>query len=86
MSQTAVKARATVFAPVSDDIPSGDVACDECMSDPSQYLTDFGVTCPTCRGTGHFADPDFYDADDGFDARSEFGTMPRLSGRGRGQL
>lgn len=68
------------------EIPPGERACDECLEDPDQYLADFGVTCPTCLGLGHFPDPDFYDADDVFDARSEWGSMPRLRGNGRGQL
>lgn len=68
------------------EVPEGDIRCTECAGDAIQYRIDFGVDCPTCRGTGHHADPDYYDAVESFDPYREFGTMPSLHGRGRGQL
>lgn len=67
-------------------IPDGDIECGECHGDQQPFLEDFGAPCPTCGGLGHHADPDFYDASDDVNPRREFGTMPRLHGRGRGQL
>lgn len=68
------------------DIPDNAIRCDECGGDPTQYRIDLECDCPTCLGRGYFIDPDANDASDVFDARREFGTMPRLHGRGRGQL
>lgn len=68
------------------DIPEGDIPCDECSADPIQYRIDHGIECPLCRGVSHIPDPDFYDVGGSFDPYREFSTMPRLHGRGRGQL
>ncbi len=68
------------------DIPDGDVRCGECNDQPILYFESYGICCPDCRGTGHHADPDTYDASGDFDARREYSTMPRLRGNGRAQL
>jgi len=68
------------------EIENGDICCDECFGDPTQYRIDFECDCPTCRGVGHIPDPDYYDASEAFDPYSEWNSMPRLHGRGRGQL
>ena len=64
----------------------GFLICGDCDGDPNQYLIDFEEPCP-CGGSGIVADPDFIDGDArGFDPHREYGTRPRLSGNGRGQL
>jgi hypothetical protein len=73
--------------PAGGEIPEGDMRCTgECGGNPTDYEEDYGVRCPDCLGLGHRADPDLYDASDAFDPYTEFNTMPRLYGRGRGQL
>jgi len=64
---------------------TGFVLCHTCFGSPEQYLIDTGEDCDECNGAGSLPDPDYIDGDD-FDPRSEFSTMPRLRGNGRGQL
>lgn len=60
--------------------------CDECDGNPAAYLEEFETVCG-CNGEGVRPDPDFIDGEgDGSDPHAEFSTMPRLGGRGRGQL
>ena len=65
-----------------DGVPFGERLCQECFANPAQYLIDFGCECPTCRGLGHYPDPDFIDGDAvSFDPRREFGTLRTYRGR-----
>jgi hypothetical protein len=63
---------------------AGFVTCTSCHGDPEQYLIDYEEVCD-CNGRGYFIDPD-YEPEFHSDPYSEFSTMPRLHGRGRGQL
>lgn len=65
---------------------TGFMLCGECSGDPSQYLIDVEEVCPNCNGEGVRPDPDYEPEFSSFDPHSEFSTMPRLHGRGRGQL
>jgi hypothetical protein len=58
--------------------------CDECSGNPAAYLEEFETVCG-CNGEGVRPDPD-YEPEFHSDPYSEFNTMPRLHGRGRGQL
>jgi len=61
--------------------------CGTCLGQPNQFELDHDERCDECGGRGCVPDPDFIDGDaDDFDPRSEFSTMPRLRGNGRGQL
>ena len=59
--------------------------CDECDGNPAAYLEEFETVCG-CNGEGVRPDPDYEPELGSFDPYSEFSTMPRLHGRGRGQL
>ena len=63
------------------DIPCGHIPCNECFADPQAYLKDFEAVCPSCDGSGHYADPEFIDPDDVFDPVSEWGTYRTINGR-----
>lgn len=89
----ALKGRPRSAAPVNPDLRPIWLAgydlrdlCDECHGATERYVEDFGCDCPTCGGTGTLNPDHQTDESADFKARKELGTMPRLWGRGRGQL
>jgi hypothetical protein len=69
-----------------DELPEGEIRCRDCNGDQEPWLEDYGRVCDTCSGLGHHKDKDYEGgSSDDFDPISE-STMPRLWGRGRGQL